>query len=489
MKKFEFNNTSEYAEYVKEQANIVLDKCGIYGDADDRKGLMDNIMKSIEAKAELFEIFKNSPCHNGKGQLILPMEIERPVDEDVVYDYAEYINDISRKYLLKEVEINGYTYNSANREQENIERFMRAIRYMNLSDDDVTIKGKPFSEYRNLHREMEQIINKFDNSSEYYYVGNSVFTTKENKAKYDKARLIVNAIRNCVGHVLENETDIERLAEAFPRSQCREGIKITRVVQKCMKEIGLYQLAMESEQETFNKRFSHWCDAVSPMKVKKWSVLSINFVDYITMSHGDSWTSCLNTDKGVKFTSGCYSRGFNSRRVLDYALDPTTMVFYTLDENYEGDDWELQPKCTRQLFHFGEGKLVQARLYPQSNVSRRNIYTQYRENVEKLLADAMEEANLWSAPERGTIYSNGDVVRTPYYYNSNGSYIDFLDSACHGGDETDFQSEVNYVIFRGSTNREDNGTAMVVGSTDAVCIMCGDELSEGYTESIKCDYC
>ena len=488
MKKHNFTTTKGYANHVLKQANIVLDKCKIYGDEEDREGLMENILMSIEAKAGLFEIFKNSPYHNGKGQLILPMEIERPVDEDVIYDYAKYISNIAYDYYMtKEAVIDGYTYRDARSEKDKIKCLITAVNYMMLSDDEVIIKGKPFSEYRELYRKLEDIIYEFD-MSDLYYTGD-IYVDRESKSLYDKAMLIADAIRHCVGKQLEDAEDIERLAEAFPHSQCREGIKISRVVQKCLKELGLYQIAMENEQETFNKRYAKWCDAVSPMKIKKWSVLSINFVDYITMSHGHKWTSCLNTDKSGKFTSGDYCDGFNSRRTLDYALDETTMVFYTIDENYDGDDWELQPKCTRQLFHFGEGKLVQARLYPQSNTARRNIYTQYRENVEHLLADAMGEANLWSSPERGEIECGGSVVTVPYYYHSRGDYIDFLDIACHGGCENDFQSEVNYVIFRGSTNRVDNGNPMVVGSTKAVCIMCGEKHEESYTSSIRCRDC
>ena len=211
------------------------------------------------------------------------------------------------------------------------------------------------------------------------------------------------------------------------------------------------------------------------------------------MSHGSNWTSCLNTDKLRNFTGGNFSDGFNSRRVLDYALDPSTMVFYTIDENYDadgnGDDWELQPKTTRQLFHFGEGKLVQSRLYPQGNTARRSIYTQYRENVEKLLADALGEANLWSAPERGMIRLDDNIVKLPYDEVYNGDFVDFLSFANHAGWENDFQEEVNYVVLKGSTNRTDNGIPMQIGSTEPVCIMCGDKLSEGYNNSISCSYC
>ena len=490
MEKFNFHNTKEYAEYVLNQANIVLDKCQIYGKAEDRKGLLTNIEKSIAAKASLMEIFKNSPYHNGKGQLILQMEIERPVDEDIISSYSSYIKYIAHDYYLnQEATIDGYTYSDAESKKEKLGKFIRTVNYMNLSDEDIIIKGVPFSEYRKEFDLLKNIIWDFEISDEYYYVGNDVYTTMENKNLYDKACVISDAIKHCIGKQLEDESDIEKLANAFPSSQCRKGIKISRVVQKCLKELGLYQIAMENEKETFNKKYAAWTDAVSPMKIKKWSVLSINFVDFLTMSHGDTWTSCLNTDKNGKFTEGEYCEGFNSKRVLDYALDQSTMVFYTIDENYNGADFELQPKSTRQLFHFGENKLVQARLYPQSRVSRRNIYTQYRTNVEHLLADAMGEANLWSSPERGTIESDGNVVNIPYDSYINGDYIDFLDNACHGGGEIDFQSEVNYVVFRGSTNREDNGVPMIVGSTDAVCIICGDDMDESYHNSIVCSPC
>ena len=488
MKKFEFENTNAYAEYVKEQANEYLDRCKIYGSAENRNGLMDDVLMSIEAKSKLFDtIFKNNPYHNGKGQLIMPMEVERAIDSDVIYEYADYIRQIARRYFLVEAVIDGYTYKDALRRKENIGRFKRAVDYMHILDEDVIIQDRPFTEWRKEYLALQRIVDKFDD--EYYYMGDESYTTYENKRLYDKAVVISHAIKSCIGKLLEDETDIKRLAEAFPHSQCRNGIKITRVIQKCMKELGLYQIAMDNEMETFNKRYAQWCDAVSPGKITKWSVLSINFVDFLAMSHGNSWTSCINTDKNRHFTSGNYSDGFNSRRTLDYALDETTMVFYTVDENYEGDDWELQPKQTRQLFHFGEGKLVQARLYPQSRTSRRNIYTQYRENVEKLIADGMGEANLWSAPIRGEIECGGSVVTTPYYYTNSGEYIDFLDIACHAGDETDFQSEVNYVVFRGSTNREDNGIPMVVGSKDAVCIICGDGMREGYHDAIACCDC
>lgn len=485
MKKFNFESENEYIEYVLDQANNYLDKCRIYGEHENRNGLITNIEKSVESKKWLENIFKNHPAYNGKGQIVLPMEIEREIDADEIRDFADYIEKIGKKYLVKEAEIDGYTYKKARDEKNKLDRYITAINYLGVPDSDVVIKGKPFTEYRQEYNRFDKICDDFE-YGDYIYFGYNEYITSESSDLFGKARNLSYVIRNCVGKQLEDEGNIEILSRDFPHSQCRSGAKITRVIQKCLKEIGLYQLAIENEKETYNRMYAAYCDAVSPLKVKKWSVISINFVDYLTMCNGKNWTSCLNTDKNGHFTNGEWASGFNSRRVLDYALDPSTIVFYTIDEDYEGDDFEFQPKNTRQLFHFDEGKLVQSRLYPQSRVSRRNIYTQYREVVEKVLADAMNEANLWSAPTRGTISLYDNIVALPYEYESNGDYIDFLSSACHGYDENDFQDEVNYVVFRGSTNQEDNGVPMTIGSTEAVCIKCGCEMRESHHVSISC---
>lgn len=482
MKKFEFENENEYAEYILEQTNTYLDKCEIYGEAEDRMGLMTNIENSILAKSSLFKIFQNSPYHNGKGQLIIPMDVERAIDNDVIDDFAYYIKDIAKKYLLEEYKIDGYTFMEADKQCDELNRIIFGINYTRLPHEDVMIKGKPLGHYRVLLEKMKTI--RHDIQCNSCYSGYDCYSTRESYEVYNKALTISKAVQHCVGKLLENKEDIERLAKNFPNSQCREGVKITRVVQKCLKELGLHKLAMENERETFNRKYAAWCDAVSPMTIKKWSVLSINFVDYLTMSNGTSWTSCLNTDKRGYFTEGKYRSGFNSRRTLDYALDETTMVFYTVSEDYDGSDWELQPKNTRQLFHFGEGKLIQSRLYPQNNVSRRNIYTQYRENVEKLLSEAMDEANLWSAPRRGLIDLDDGIVEVPYYYKAAANYIDFLTLAAHGDGEEDFQTEVNYVHLRGTNNDHESDYPVIIGSVDAVDIMDGHVLSESYDDSI-----
>ena len=477
----------EYKAMVLESAHDVLDRCEIYGERSDRLGLEKDIDMSIRAKAGLMEIFKNHPAYNGRGQIVLPMEVERPIDEDAIEEFAGYVEYLAREYILVEATINGQTYDDLYKSKQTLSRYVAAVDHMRVMDEEVILKGKPFTQWREEYNNIVESINRIDLT---YPYTNGKYVTPECYEIYKNLLTLASVIRNTVGKALENEDNIDKLIKAFPQCQARNGIKITRCVQKCLKQCGLYDKAMEKEKERFNKAYSKWADAVSPLKVKKWSILSINFVDFLTMSHGDSWTSCLNTDKNLHIISkGCYSDGFNSRRTLDYALDPSTMVFYTIDSNYNGDTPELEPKCTRQLFHFGEGKLIQGRLYPQSNTSRRNIYTQYREVVEKVLADAMGEANLWSAPERGVIDYDGNVMNTPYSYSNRGDYIDFASNACHGGEERDFQSEVNYVVFRGSTNQEDNGRPMIVGSTDAVCIMCGEDMDEDYHECIACYSC
>ena len=63
---------------------------------------------------------------------------------------------------------------------------------------------------------------------------------------------------------------------------------------------------------------------------------------------------------------------------MSYLLDGTTMVYYQVDKEYDGNDLEFEPKIIRQLFHYKDGILVQGRLYPQCNDGKNSLYTPIR---------------------------------------------------------------------------------------------------------------
>lgn len=158
---------------------------------------------------------------------------------------------------------------------------------------------------------------------------------------------------------------------------------------KCSKVIGKICRVMEWDKfPNFDKEYAKVCDALSPIKVKRHTCISLNPMDFLLMSNGNSWTSCH--DIRINGDSGCYSSGG-----MSYMLDCQSFVFYTVDSEFNGTDIELEHKINRQMFAYNKMNLLQLRLYPQRNDSNKSSYTEIREIVQKVIADCISEPNLW----------------------------------------------------------------------------------------------
>lgn len=157
--------------------------------------------------------------------------------------------------------------------------------------------------------------------------------------------------------------------------------------------------------------------------------------------------------------SGCYSSG-----TISYMLDSTSMVMYTTDAENEAKDFWKQPKITRQMFHFGQEKLIQGRLYPQDNDNgSEEIYTQYRNIVQQAIAECLGVPNLWTLC-RG-------VENASRYIISNGTnYPDY-----------DHFSNCTLSRIKGSENEKN----IVVGEPP-ICVECG--CRHNVEDNINCCY-
>ena len=177
-----------------------------------------------------------------------------------------------------------------------------------------------------------------------------------------------------------SENTAAELSTIFEELKIRAGQKTSRVVNKICQYLGL------DKATNYNREFAKYADSLSPMVIKRHTILSINPLDYLTMSFGNSWASCHTIDKENKRNmpnnySGCYSSG-----TVSYMLDGSSMVLYTVDASYKGNEYWNEPKINRQMFHYGEEKLVQARLYPQDNDGNGDAYAPYRAIVQDIIA-------------------------------------------------------------------------------------------------------
>lgn len=247
-------------------------------------------------------------------------------------------------------------------------------------------------------------------------------------------------------------------AEDYPDLRIVKGQKSSKATNKILTSIGF------SGRE-YQQRYADYSDAVNPLQIVRHTVISVNPIDYLLASNGNSWSSCHTIDKhNPNGYSGCRCSG-----TLSYMMDGSSLVYYQVDAAYNGNDMELQPKIVRQMFHYENGMFIQGRLYPQCHDGQNSLYTPIREIMQKVFADCLGLPNLWRK-KRGI-----DTCRA--FSKSTGThYTDYLcQSECS-------VSRIFDMIPEGKDDR-----VIHIGHKP-YCIICGKEHS--YESQLYCsDVC
>jgi len=194
----------------------------------------------------------------------------------------------------------------------------------------------------------------------------------------------------CKSTYIEESVWLNKINEQHEDFRFRDGMKSTKVMGKICKVLGWDQV------EGFNAQYAKYCDAMSPIKVTRHTCISLNPVDYLLMSNGNSWKSChyIGDHSG---DAGCYSSG-----TISYMLDKHSIVFYTVDASFNGKMIERANKLQRQIFGYNNFQLFQSRLYPQANdYGAKDIYTDIRGIMQKVFSDCIGLPNLWVLKRKG----------------------------------------------------------------------------------------
>lgn len=269
--------------------------------------------------------------------------------------------------------------------------------------------------------------------------------------------LLVEDLHQCLNTRTLNQEQANLINKIIPEAHAHNGQKTSRVINRICTYLGY------NKHPNWNREYAKYADALSPMTITRHTVLSINPLDYLTMSFGNSWASCHTIDKHNKRRmpndySGCYSSG-----TMSYMLDSSSMVLYTIDKSYDGDEYWNQPKINRQMFHYGEEKLVQGRLYPQDNDSNAEGYTPFRNIVQAIMAIILDVPNLWTL-KKGTDGISQYVVGRGTHYR-------------------DYLSYNNCTLSR--LKDTENEKSFTIGA-EPICIECGETHSTA--DNINCCY-
>lgn len=226
------------------------------------------------------------------------------------------------------------------------------------------------------------------------------------------------------------------------------GTKTSRAFNAICTHYGVDKLgAYEQDGKTvypYNKLFAEYSDLINTKTVKRKLVISLNPLDYLTMSDGVNWHSCH------KLNGGIYKGG-----TLSYMLDQTSMVVFVVD-NLESKIHTI-PKIYRQMFHYADNTFVQSRLYPQGNDGATDLYTVFRNYVIGVFKDILHVDGEWVVENN----ENNAVARRIRSYGAH--YRDY-----------NYHSSVT-IFYPKATGK--SATQMVVGH-EGICLKCGKSFTE-----------
>lgn len=274
---------------------------------------------------------------------------------------------------------------------------------------------------------------------------------------------------------------MKEMNKLYPNLGVHENQKINRVFKRWGKIVGLDTIRemrpvthnnITTEKDYgWNYQYSNnLCDGLSPLEYERDTKISLNWVDYLTMSFGDTWASCHTIDKEGKYHeggghsySGCYSSG-----TLSYLLDGSSIIMWTVPKNpvFEGPNrWDKERRC---MFFLGEDKVIQSRVYPDGrDCPDDTIKTQFRNIMQLVVSTCLGIPNAWD------VKSGSCICRevTESYGTHYRDYTEYNDGT---------------VSFVRHDNGYKNKKVIKIGARP-ICPCCGDRHDR--EEYITCEDC
>lgn len=443
--------SDEMRTELKEEISELLLEYGYHPTNHGIDAILDEWEKN---KGGLIMAMQNHPNYNGKFQIAFDSDFSRETNDDVIHSFIQKAKDAVK--MPKPVKLGAFTWKEANEYRSRVVEKYRYYTYLKELGEPMQDKVEEFYLEKKRWEEIYRQFSKMSDEGKIEWDYNNGFIKSEIEL-FRSIKVAFDKLYYYCENTLDEEIT-EELNYCCPELRAHKGRKTSKVVNKLCKLCGI-------DKETwYNQEFAKFSDAINPLKVKRHTVLSAHPVDYFTMSFGNSWASCQTIDKNNRRGmpdnySGCYSAG-----TMSYMLDGTSLVFYTVDSEYDGDKLELQDKINRNMFHVGNNIVVQGRVYPQGTDGKRNVYKDFREIVQKIIADCYDVPNLWRNV-KGT-YECGEMI---YSYGR------------HYRDYTNF-SDCNVSYLKGAPSYQQ----INVGHY-AICPSCGEEHDE--EETIECGDC
>lgn len=448
------------------------------------------IRKCNEEKGWLERIFSAHPNYDSSLHgIVLTEKYTRKPNEEIQSSFWSWIaekvwDNVPEEYLLDSEKVrNGVI---AYKEADQIAGAMMRMPAPALVD----YAGQDFYYWRERLTETKKYYSAY-RARRHDSHGNYMFFTEEGMAWEEKADSFLSSTSRSF---LSKERITEEGARYFNRLfdiSAQAGQKTSTIIRKVAKIIGLDKIKdlnniswtdsntgeVHTRQKDlgWNYQFTRFCDAIKPCEVERYTIISVNFMDYLFMSLGHKWSSCHTVDcTNVRNQADeeHHYHGMYSAGTISYALDNSTVEMYLVDKEYKGKHFELQERVKRCNFHIGNGKIVQGRVYPDGrdgSDSETDIAEQMRNIFQRVISECLEVPNYWtlkrgrSACHKAIVHGTG-AMNYPDYFNYDDCNVSYL----------------------GQPEAEKNFKKITVGHAP-ICISCGEYHDD--SNGIECPKC
>lgn len=390
-----------------------------YGHRNSEYGVCSMLNVYFQNKKDLIELFQKSEHYIGDMRIMIDIELER---ENSARDIREFCDAFPRSVgyvILKLVDDNG----------KKLEDYLRT--------GTKSIKAKDLMK--------QTVVNELKKATDCQNVFEADGATKASHDSYNEFCSAIDNFRRVVVPTISHNA-AEQWNEKY---KVREGMKTSRAFNRVCNFYGV------DKAPKYNKLFAQYADMVSGLKRKLKFFISVNPIDYLTMSFGVNWASCHTIDKTNRRHMPNNYSGMYCAGTVSYMLDSTSIITFVHD--HVPTDWE-DGKIYRCMFHYGDNILVQGRVYPQGNDGNTDLYKVFRNYVQDELSPLIGLTDtVWRKKDNGRVSSN---------VNSRGS---------HYRDYTTF-SYCNVSYPRERSDSSDN--VIEIGHV-GICPYCGGEIN-GY---------
>lgn len=354
------------------------------------------------------------------------------------------------------------------------------LRYSARNQKKIVIDGsdleevheKAQKEYDDYKEKVKDLIKIEEDEEKAYYI------TETFMKNIDDVLTAMNYITNNVNDTNITEEQARQINSIIDVGAV-EGQKLSRVINKLCTKVGLNEIREEqttindygdeiTRQIGYQHQFNVMAEQVQNNTYKVHVVISLNPMDYWGMSLGKKWASCMSIDKlNIRNTPNTYS-GAYSGGTESYMLDESTVVMYTIVEDYKGDMYYLQDKLNRCLFSIGKDgmNIVQHRVYPDARDGGDQNKSQfYRSIMQEIVSQLNGYENQWTLKRGSNYCREWTITRGSHYADYTGN------------------SDCNVSVIKG---KELEAQKINIGHK-TICPACGREHES--SESILCDTC